>query len=500
MENRATKEILKVKKLNKSFPGVQALKDVDFYLIEGEIHCLVGENGAGKSTFIEILSGALIPDSGEIILFDERYPYLTPNKSIELGIQTVHQENQLVGSLTGAENIFLSNLKTTKLHLFDLKGCIQEAKKVLKSLDFHLDPAVKVERLSPVEKKVLSIVKTLWSHIKILILDEPTQSLGKEETDVLMRLVRTISSKGIGIIYISHYLDEIFKIADRVTVLKDGEKIGTHEIKYIDKDILIKEMVGKELKSFYVKKETHFDTPAIEIKNYSKKNVVKNVSFNVAEGEVFGIGGMVGSGRTELIRLIFGLDKKDTGTVVYKGKDITPTSPRLAIENGIGMLTEDKKEQGLILERSVIENITVVKLNNTRTFLLHFSEERRDTKDLIDKLKIRTPSMYQKVVNLSGGNQQKVVLAKWLLCNSNILLLDEPTLGIDVGTKEEIYSLISEMTNQGKIIILVSSDMDELLSICDTIGIMRDGEMVKIIPKREISQELFLSYAIGGAK
>jgi ribose transport system ATP-binding protein len=305
-------KLLKIIKLNKSYPGVHALKDLDFDLDPSEIHCLVGENGAGKSTFIELLSGSIKPDSGSMHILGKEYFSLSPKQSMDIGIQTVHQESFLAEDLTGAENIFVSELKTNKLGLFDMKKCFTEAVKLLDSLNFDLNPTLRVAEMSPVEKKVLSIAKTMWQDVRVLILDEPTASLGQKETDTLLKLVKKIANRKIGIIYISHYIDEVFKIADRITVLKDGEKVGTFASNELDKEELIRKMVGKASSSFYRKRKHRYGKPVLEVKDYSKKGTVEDCSFSIGEGEILGFGGMVGAGRTELMRLIFGLDKKDS--------------------------------------------------------------------------------------------------------------------------------------------------------------------------------------------
>ena len=398
--------------------------------------------------------------------------------------------------MTGSENIFVSDLKTNKLGFFDLKKCFTEAIKLLDSLNFNLDPTLKVENMSPVEKKVLSIVKAMWQDVRILILDEPTASLGQKETNTLLELVKKISDQKIGVIYISHYIDEVFKIADRITVLKDGRKVGTFSCNELNKEDLIKKMVGKASSSFYKKIKHKYTEPVLEVKKYSKKGVIGDCSFSIGKGEILGFGGMVGSGRSELMRLIFGLDKKDSGELIYMGKDITPNSPSQAIKKNIGFLTEDKKETGLVLARPLRENATIVKLNNSRGFFLNLPQEEKDSENMVEQLRIDTPGINQLVGNLSGGNQQKVVLAKWLLTHFDIIILDEPTKGIDVGAKEEIYDLIFNMAKEGKIIILISSDLEELVSLSDTICVMKDGKISKTLRGEEITRETVLSYAI----
>jgi len=494
--NPKENKLLKIVRLNKSYPGVHALKDLDFDLEPSEIHCLVGENGAGKSTFIELLSGSIKPDSGSMIILGKDYSSLFPKQSMDIGIQTVHQESYLSEELTGAENIFVSDLKTNRLGFFDLKKCFTEAKKLLSSLNFDLDPTMKVVDMSPVEKKVLSIAKAMWQDVRILILDEPTASLGQKETDTLLELVKKIASRKIGLIYISHYIDEVFKIADRITVLKDGEKVGTFRADEIDKEGLIKKMVGKASSSFYRKREHQYGRPVLEAEKYTKKGVVEDCTFSVGQGEILGFGGMVGAGRTELMRLIFGLDKKDSGRLTYMGKEITPTTPSQAIKRSIGFLTEDKKETGLVPIRPLRENATIVKLNNNRVIFLNLPQEKKDAEDMVEQLRIDTPGINQLVGNLSGGNQQKVVLAKWLLAHFDIIILDEPTKGIDVGAKEEIYDLVFNMAEKGKIIILISSDLEELVSLSDTICVMKDGRINKILRGKDITREAVLSYAI----
>ena len=493
-------KILVIKGITKKFPGVIALENVDFDLYRGEIHCLVGENGAGKSTFIKILSGAYRPDSGEIWLFDKKYQYLTPAIAIDLGIQTAYQESVLVETLTVAENIFLGNEIVKKNGFFDHKRTLRLAEESLKSFGIDIEPSVVVENLSTAEKQIVSIVKALSRNTKILILDEPTSSLSSEEVRLLHRILKKIASSGVSVIYISHHLEEVFEIGDRITVFKDGKKINTHSESSINHDVLIKEMVGRPASLFYKREKIVISEKKkrlLEVVDFNREKIVKKVSFSVKSGEIFGIGGMVGSGRTELVRMMFGLDKRDRGKMFLDGKDITPNSPLDAIKIGISFITEDRQKSGLILIRPIKENISLAKMNITRGFFINQRKEEKIISDIVKKLRIVTPTLEQPVMYLSGGNQQKVVLAKWLFTDSNIFIFDEPTRGIDVGSKEEIYKLMVELAKQNKIIIMVSSDMPELIAMSDKVGIMREGRMIKILEREEVTEEKLLSYSIG---
>ena len=474
--------VLQTKKITKNYPGVKALDNVDFDLLTGEIHCLVGKNGAGKSTLIEILAGSIKPDGGALEIYGEEFTQLNPTKSITLGIETIHQENFLTEDLTVAENIFLGNLRKNKAGFFSLKQCVGEAKKIFGSLEVNINPTVLVNTLTPVEKKVISIAKAFSEKLKILILDEPTAALDEEVENKLFKTVKNLLSKNVSVIYISHNLDEIFLLGDRVTVLRDGRKISTHFVKEIDEKKIINDMIGQEKTELTKRDKTAVTKDVkLEAKRYSRKGVIKDVSFEVSRGEIFGIGGLVGSGRTELVSLIFGIDKKDSGKLILNGKNITPKNPVDAINKGIGFLAEDRKNNSLMLYRPIFENISVVDLIKRIPAFLKLRNEKKLVNNISDRLNIVTPSINQLVVKLSGGNQQKVVLGRWLLANSDILILDEPTVGIDIGAKEEIYSFLDKLSKQGKIIIMISSDIPELASLCDRVGIMRMGRMIKTI-------------------
>lgn len=480
----------------KSYPGVRALDNVDFDLYTGETHCMVGKNGSGKSTLIEILAGSIRADKGKIELFEKTYDYLTPAESLAQGIGTIHQTDQFIEEMTVAENVLIDNLQTNKSGFFSFNKCVSLAKEIFEFIDVYIDPKRIVATLSPVERKILSIARAFSQEVKILILDEPTASLDKEVEDKLFKVINNVKEKGVGIIYISHNLNEIFKLKGRVTILRDGKKVSTDFVKDLDRDTLITRMIGAKTIWFGKKAKNISDEGKLEIKDYSLKDVIENVSFEVKKGEVFGIGGLVGSGRTELLRMLLGADKKDSGKIFYCGKDITPKSPIEAIKNGMGLLTEDRKSDGLIMEMPVYINISLVDLVKDTNFFLKLKKERKVTKEMTAKLNIDAPSVEKTVKFLSGGNQQKVVLAKWLLAESKIIMLDEPTIGIDIGAKEEIYELINNLAKKGKIFIIISSDNQELANISDRVGIMKDKSMIKILEGDEVTEENILKYSL----
>jgi ribose transport system ATP-binding protein len=496
LEQLDKKKILSMTGICKSYPGVRALDNVDFDLYAGETHCLVGKNGSGKSTLIEILAGSIRADKGKIELFEKTYDSFTPAESLAQGIGTIHQVDHFIEEMTVAENVLIDNLQTNKGGFFSFNKCSSFAKEIFKFIDVYIDPKRIVATLSPVERKILSIARAFSQEVKILILDEPTASLDKEVEDKLFKVINNVKEKGVGIIYISHNLNEIFKLKGRVTILRDGKKVSTDFVKDIDRDTLITRMIGAKTIWFGKKEKNISNEDKLEIKNYSSKNVVENISFEVKKGEVFGIGGLVGSGRTELLRMLFGADKKDSGGIFYGGKDITPKSPVEAIKNGVGLLTEDRKSDGLIMEMPICTNISLVDLVKNSNFFLRLKKERKDTEEMTAKLNIKAPSVEKIVKFLSGGNQQKVVLAKWLLAESKIIMLDEPTIGIDIGAKEEIYELINNLAERGKIFIIISSDNQELANISDRVGIMKDKSMIKILEGNEVTEENILKYSL----
>lgn len=496
----STAYILSMREVSKSYPGVRALDRVSMDVAYGEVHALVGQNGAGKSTLIEIIAGALHPDEGEIIYEGNTYTHLEPWQAIRLGIQTVHQENQLVEELTVAENLYLYELPVHRGGVVDYTGCRRIARELLQKLNIHIAPEKKVRTLSFVDKKLVSIAKAFARPVKLLILDEPTASLDECGKDILFEIIRSHKAQGLSTIYISHNLSEIFEICDRVTILKDGQKVTTYSLSEITMDEVIRKMIGSSQVTLYKREKASGASKkgeGLEVRNYSRQGVIHDVSFEVRRGEIFGLAGLVGSGRTELVRMMFGLDPKDSGTLLYQGRDITPRNPYDAIQKGIGYLTEDRKGDGLLLSRPVVENMSLASVAKDNRLLLNLGKEHQEAVMLTERLNVKTPSIFQRVVNLSGGNQQKVVLAKWLQTQAEVLIFDEPTVGVDVGAKVEIYRMIEELVHHGKIVIVISSDNPELVALCDRVGVMRNGRLVTILEGDEVTEENIVRYAMG---
>jgi ABC-type sugar transport system ATPase subunit len=491
-------KLLEITNVSKSFPGVKAFSGISFDLFAGEVHCIVGENGAGKSTFIKILSGALRPDEGRITICGAEFAFVTPSIAQQLGIQTIYQETTLVPSLSVAENMFLGSEVTGRLNFVNFAQARTRTREWLDSLEIDIDPDELVENLGIAERQAVQIAKALLKQARILIMDEPTASFGRNEIARLLNLVKQIRASGVGIVFISHHLDEVFMIADRITVLKDGIKVACHNAGEVTHDQLIREMVGRDASLFYKKPVHHIGEVVLQVKNYRRHGVIDDVSFDLRRGEILGVAGMVGSGRTELARLIFAADNRDVGEIYCKGKRITIDSPDDAIRAGICLIPEDRQRSGLVLKRSIKDNIIIAGLSKLRGALLDGGEEKTIAERFIKRLAIRTPGPNQLVQNLSGGNQQKVVLSKWLFVDADIFIFDEPTRGIDVGAKEEIYHIMTGLAQQGKAIMMISSDMPELIAMSDRIIVMNKGRITATLQKAEISEENILSCSIGG--
>jgi ribose transport system ATP-binding protein len=488
--------ILQLSNITKDYPGTRALDRVSFDLHSGEIHCLVGENGAGKSTLIKILSGAENPDAGVISLFGINYSQLSTSQAIKLRIATIYQDVDLVDSLTVADNIFLGSEICNQTMVVNRKEQEKKTAAIMNRLKIKIDPTLMVGDLSPADKQILQIVKAIFRDAEILVMDEPTSSLGFEETNALMDLIRSLASQGKGIIYISHYLKEVTEIGDRITVLKDGRVVNTYEKTQVSTNQLVRDMVGRNADLFFFKEKTVIQDEALIVKNYTQEPLVKDVSFSVRVGEIFGIGGMVGSGRSELVALLYGAAKKDSGKLIFRNKVITPFSPSQAIRNRICLITEDRKVTGLFLNRPVIENIKVVD-NEMHEFILNLKKENLSVLNIVKSIAIHLSDIHQDIESLSGGNQQKCILGRWLSINMDIFIFDEPTKGVDVGAKQEIYRIITELAKQGKVIIIISSDMPELISLSDRIGVMRHGEMVQILDKDEVTEHRLIQEYLG---
>jgi ribose transport system ATP-binding protein len=492
-------KLVELKNITKIYGSFKALDKVSFDLKKGEVHCLVGENGAGKSTLIKVLSGAVSPEGGEIhYLKDEPIKSLTPREAIKLGISTIYQDAELVDSLTVVDNIFLGEEESSRApFVVNVNSQTKKAKEIINMLNLNLPYDVLVEELSTSQKQMLQIVKALYKEAKILIMDEPTSSLGLDEKKALMKIVRDLRERGIGIIYISHYLEEIFDIGDRVTVLRDGKNRGTYNISEVDTNMIIRKMVGRDASMFFSRKPVEIGETRVKLKNFNKFGVVENVSFDVRKGEIFGIGGLVGSGRSELMTFVFGAEEPDSGKVIIDNKELKINSPKDAIKQGICFITEDRKKLGMLRGRNVIENIAVIHNENFKGPLLDLKEERSLSNKIVGELSIMVSSDEQKVEELSGGNQQKVIIGKWLIDEADLYIFDEPTKGVDVGAKEQIYNLLVELAEKGKCIIMISSDMPELLSMSDRIGVMRNGRMVEIFENEGITEEELIKKFIG---
>jgi ribose transport system ATP-binding protein len=494
--------VLEARNINKRFPGVQALSDFDFELYKSEVHCLIGENGAGKSTFIKILSGVYPPTKGEIIIDGELYRGLSTQLVRSIGIQTVYQEDILVPQISAAENIFLGSAIHKKKLFISYNRMLRMASDLASKYGIDLDVRKRYADLNPSDQQFTKILKTLVQYPKILILDEPTQVFNVHDTNLVIDIVKRITKEGVSVIYIAHDLDEIIKVEDRVTVLRDGRKVVTHDKKgeTFDTETLAKEMVGRPVDLFYKKKEHPIGDTVFEVRNLKLKPESKPIEFNLREGEVLGIAGLKGSGRTEIARAVFGAMDKHSGAVHHHGRDITPKSPKDAVKNGIAMLTEDKKIDGLFMRMPVYQNITIVGLDSVGKFFVKLQKEKQAAAQYAERLWIKTPSVEQEVQFLSGGNQQKVVIAKWLFQGVDVLIVDEPTHGIDVNAKVEVYELFTELTAAGKSIIMISSEMPEIISISDRVIVIRNFEISKELSGPEITEANILSGYLGGGE
>jgi ribose transport system ATP-binding protein len=492
--------VLNMQKIRKEFPGVLALDDVDFELRKGEVHVLLGENGAGKSTLVKILSGAHRTSSGEITLFGKRTEIESPKQAQTLGIGIIYQELNLVPSLTAAENIFLGRERTNAIGLIDKPTIISDARNILSSIGLSIDCTQPVKTFGIAQRQMIEVAKALSLNARILIMDEPTSALSETEIKQLFDVIRRLKATGVAIIYISHRLQEIFEIGDRVTVLRDGRFVGTRLVRDTSHAELVKMMVNRELTEQYPRNRTNRGEEILRVENLNRKGVLRNISFSLHRGEILGISGLLGSGRTELARAIFGADPLDSGEIIIKGKRRKIKSTRNAVKLGLGFLTEDRKSQGLVLALTVKDNITLSSLDLfSRLGVISARREQQEADSFVQSLRIKTPGIDQKVLNLSGGNQQKVVLAKWLSRKADIFIFDEPTRGIDVGSKVEIYQLMNQLTAQGVAIIMISSELPEVLGMSDRILILHQHTIAGELSAQEATQERVMQYALGAA-
>ncbi len=489
--------LVQMRGIVKRFPGTVALDVVDFDLERGEVHCLVGENGAGKSTLMKVLAGVYKKDEGRILLEDEPVEISNPTESRQLGINVVYQELELIPSLSVAENIFIGNEVLGKRGFIDWPRTERAADEVLRSLGIELDVRGLVENLSVAQQQLVTIAKAVSRESRVIIMDEPSAVLSGKSLDLLFRTVHQLKDKDIGVVYISHHLGEIHEIGDRVTILKDAKVVRTSRIDEISLDEIIRGMIGRKLQDFFFKKEVPIGDPVLSVKGLEQGRTLRGVSFELREREILGIFGLIGAGRTELARAIIGADPVDRVEILLRREAVKLSTPEKALAYRVGYLSENRRESGLLMERTIGENIVLPVLKRFRRFWwLNFSGLVKEATEQVKRLRIKPGSLGFGIANLSGGNQQKVVFAKWLGAGCDILILDEPTRGIDVGTKEEIYHLVGDLVAQGKSIILISSELPEIMALSDRILIMNEGAIVREAKPEDLTQEEILKLAI----
>jgi ribose transport system ATP-binding protein len=482
--------------VSKKFPGVQALENVDFSVTGGQVHGIVGENGAGKSTLIKILMGVYQMDSGEIFINDKPVRIDNPLDARHNGLIAVYQDVVIAPELSVGENLFTGELPTNRLGVVDWKKIFTESEKTLHNLGIDVNPREVISSLTPGEQAMVTIAKIVREKAKFVIFDEPTARLTNEETEQLFEIIHKLKQNNIGIIYISHHLEEIFHICDQVTVLRDGCLVGTNSIEDVNEDQLISMMVGRKISEMYHIEHLDPGEIILEVRAITKGASFKDISFMLGRGEVLGIFGLVGSGRTKLLRTLFGAERIDKGEMILNGKSVSFRSPSDAMNHGIALVPEDRKLEGLALPLSVKININISSYESISRFgFINNNQETKRSQEMVDNLNIRTPNLEQVLINLSGGNQQKVAIAKWLCKNAEILLLDEPTTGVDVGAKVEIYNLVEALIHQGKSVILCSSYLPEVMGLSNRIIVMAEGEIVGEVKKQDAEEELLLRMA-----
>ncbi len=493
----AAESLLRMEGICKRFPGVQALSDADLDVRSGEVHVLLGENGAGKSTLMKILCGQYSADTGEMNLAGDMIRPESPMEASRLGLVMIHQELNLVPGLSVAENIFLGH-ELCRCSLMRTRPMRKTSEELLHRLGCHIDPDAPVALLSVAEQQLVEIARALREEARVLVMDEPTAALSDAEIEALFDVIRSICRDGVPVIYISHRMKEIFAIGDRVTVMRDGRTVGTRSVEATDVGELVRLMVGRTIDEQIAKRQVPIGDTVLEVRGLGRDGVLSPVDLAVRSGEIVGVAGLMGSGRTELARAIFGADPIDSGSVTVADTTMFHPTPSASIAAGLGFLTEDRKQQGLVLLCSVTENITLTSLDDVSHFgVLDLGAEARRAEVLVQKLGIRAASLDQEVVNLSGGNQQKVVLARWLAAQCRVLLFDEPTRGIDVAGKAEIYELIGELVEQGVAVLLISSEMPELLGLSDRIAVMHEGALQGVLPRSDLTQERVMALALG---
>lgn len=481
-------EILRIEKLSKSFPGVQALKNINFQLKQGEIHALVGQNGAGKSTLVKIISGVYEADSGDIFLEDKRIKIKNTNEAISLGISTVHQNLVIFPELTVLENLFIDSFSSSSLKLIKWKDLKNQAYKIMNEINIHLPLEEEAKNLSAPMQKLLQIMRALLKKVRILILDEPTAALTTDETKILFENIKKLRNRGISIIYISHLLEEIFELADSVTIFRNGEVVTTDQVSKLSLSDIVRAMIGKELQSFYPKRESKIGNVILRVEHLNN-GILKDFNVEIKKGEILGIAGILGSGRTTLANTLFGVTPAEKGEILLSDKSVNIRTPLDAIKAGIILIPEDRQHQGLILQQSIKFNISLPNMDfiKNKYGFLDFNKENYITNKAIKDFEVQPPFPDFQVLHLSGGNQQKIVISKWLIRNANIIIMDEPTQGIDVGSKSQIYSWMNKFVEEGRSVIFISSDFDELVNMCDRIIVFRRGVIVGDLGKPDLS-------------
>lgn len=491
--------LLRAINISKGYAGVQALSNASFELNAGEVHALVGENGAGKSTLIKIITGAVLADNGEIFVNDRPIKENSPGYSRSLGVAAIYQQPALFPELTVAENLAIGREKSGLFSVVKWKERRRVAKDLLERAGARISADAVAAELSMPQQQLVEIARALGVDAKVLIFDEPTASLSEEDTQNLFRVIRELKSKGTGIIYISHRLEELSQIADRVTVLRDGQTIETRKMTDVDREELIRLMVGRELSTIYPKRKAVIGETIFELRDFGSHSAgIRHINLAVRAGEIVGVAGLVGAGRTELAKTIFGLEAPDEGEIFLRGQPIRISHPCEAVEHGIAYLPEDRRKHGVVLDFPISANITLASLKQISGFAgMDFGKEKEIAKDYARRLAVKTPAIYNPVSTLSGGNQQKVALSRWLMTKPSVLILDEPTQGIDVGAKAEIHELMVELAEQGIAILMISSELSEVLGMSDRIAIMSGGTIVRVFDRSEATQDKILSVALG---
>lgn len=490
---------IEMKGINKSFGTNQVLKDAGFLLKDGEVHALMGENGAGKSTLMKILTGVYKKDSGTVLVDGQEVNYKSPQEAEKAGIVFIYQELNVLFDLTVVENMYMGKEITKKFGVCDMKAMRAGAKEVMDKLGVDIPVDAVMSDLSVGQQQMVEICKALMVDAKVIIMDEPTAALTESETEGLFKVINSLRKKGVSIVYISHRMEEIFNLCDRITILRDGAYIDTKEIKDLTMDDVVQMMIGREIGERFPKRDVKIGDEVLKVEGLSNGKLFHDVSFSVRAGEVLGVAGLMGAGRTEIMQTIFGNMKKDAGKIYIDGEEVTIKNPRQAIKAGIGFVTEDRKTEGLLLEKSIAENIEVANLGKvSKGGVLKKDMQSELVKKGIDEFRVKCFGPWHECNNLSGGNQQKVVIAKWVYTDPKILILDEPTRGVDIGAKKEIYDVINDLAAKGVAVIMVSSELPEVLGMSDRIMVIREGEVRGIIDGKEADQAKVMTLATGG--